>query len=136
MASRALITRFDDNLLDLAAIGIHQAELRVRDYRKIDILPDQAPENSVHVDQGFAQIDRFRLKDLFSAECQKLGRQRVCFLSGLCNLFQVPPLESVGPQSSSRSSVYPRITVSKLLKSWAIPPANTPIASIFCDCRN
>ncbi len=30
----------------------------------------------------------------------------------------------------------PRMPVNRLLKSWAIPPARTPIASIFCDCRS
>ena len=28
------------------------------------------------------------------------------------------------------------MTVSRLLKSWAIPPASRPIASIFCDWRS
>ncbi len=28
------------------------------------------------------------------------------------------------------------ITVRRLLKSWATPPARRPTASIFCDCRN
>src|SRR5882672_1851198 len=32
------------------------------------------------------------------------------------------------------SSPYPRIAPRMLLKSWAIPPASVPIASIFCDC--
>src|SRR5882672_3429825 len=28
------------------------------------------------------------------------------------------------------------MAVSRLLKSWAMPPASRPIASIFCDCRS
>ena len=34
------------------------------------------------------------------------------------------------------ASHQPLITVSRLLKSWATPPASWPIASIFCDCRS
>ncbi len=34
------------------------------------------------------------------------------------------------------SSLYPRMTVRRLLKSWATPPASRPTASIFCDCRS
>ena len=41
---------------------------------------------------------------------------------------------SPGPRSSSRSSQKPRITISRLLKSWATPPASRPTASIFCSC--
>jgi len=32
------------------------------------------------------------------------------------------------------SSLQPMITPSILLKSWAIPPASVPMASIFWDC--
>src|SRR5258708_1495562 len=34
------------------------------------------------------------------------------------------------------SSLYPLMTVSRLLKSWATPPASRPTASIFCNWRN
>src|SRR5574341_215077 len=36
----------------------------------------------------------------------------------------------------SMSSLRPVTTVSRLLKSWAMPPASRPTASIFCDCRS
>ena len=34
------------------------------------------------------------------------------------------------------SSPRPMMTVSRLLKSWAMPPASWPMASIFCDWRS
>ena len=37
--------------------------------------------------------------------------------------------------SAARSAV-PLMTVSRLLKSWAMPPASRPMLSIFCACRN
>ena len=40
------------------------------------------------------------------------------------------------PSGDSRSSAaWPLMMVSRLLKSWAMPPASLPMASIFCDCR-
>src|ERR1700733_12291648 len=38
--------------------------------------------------------------------------------------------------SSSNTSVYPLITISRLLKSCATPPASLPTASIFCAWRS
>ena len=43
---------------------------------------------------------------------------------------------SPGGKSRSKSCVLPRMAVSRLLKSWAMPPASWPTASIFWDCRN
>ena len=37
-------------------------------------------------------------------------------------------------RSGTRCS--PEIAVSRLLKSWAMPPASRPTASIFCACRS
>ena len=42
-------------------------------------------------------------------------------------------LAAAGLRSISR---LPRITVSRLLKSWAMPPVSWPIASIFWDWRS
>ena len=38
------------------------------------------------------------------------------------------------PSVDAPSSALPRITVSRLLKSCATPPASRPTVSIFCDC--
>jgi len=38
--------------------------------------------------------------------------------------------------SINASSAFPMMVVSILLKSWAIPPASVPMASIFWDCRS
>ena len=43
--------------------------------------------------------------------------------------------ESSG-RSERASSVKPMIDAKMLLKSWAIPPARVPMASIFCACRS
>ena len=45
-------------------------------------------------------------------------------------------MSSVGPRRPRNNSLYPRMTVRRLLKSCAMPPANRPTASIFCACRN
>ncbi len=36
----------------------------------------------------------------------------------------------------SSRSLRPEMTGNRLLKSWAMPPASRPTASIFCDCRS
>src|SRR5439155_259081 len=46
-----------------------------------------------------------------------------------------PPSDAWPSRRRRRSSVWPMITVSRLLKSWAMPPARRPTASIFCACR-
>ena len=43
---------------------------------------------------------------------------------------------SPGPRPSARNSAWILMTVIRLLKSWATPPASLPIASILCDCRS
>ena len=43
---------------------------------------------------------------------------------------------SLVSRSVRRNSVLAPITVSRLLKSCAMPPASCPTASIFCDCRS
>ena len=50
--------------------------------------------------------------------------------------FAGPRSVGSGPSRSSRNSEYPEITIRRLLKSCAMPPASRPIASIFCDCRS
>jgi hypothetical protein len=39
-------------------------------------------------------------------------------------------------EADDSASHQPLMTVSRLLKSWATPPASRPMASIFCACRS
>ena len=41
-----------------------------------------------------------------------------------------------GGRLARAKSVCPMMAVSRLLKSWATPPARMPTASIFCECRS
>ena len=43
--------------------------------------------------------------------------------------------ESAGRLARAARSALPRMATSRLLKSWAIPPASTPRLSSFCACR-
>ena len=55
-----------------------------------------------------------------------------------------PPIRALRSGRSSAASAHlrsamsrlPMMTVSRLLKSWAMPPVSCPIASIFCDWRS
>src|SRR5207253_3118340 len=51
------------------------------------------------------------------------------------DLLELPGIGSDGG-ARCRKSTEPRMAVSRLLKSWAIPPARRPTASIFCVWRN
>ena len=58
----------------------------------------------------------------------RCAADRICLVASNILLPAVKP--------SVKISLYPMMTVSRLLKSWATPPARRPIASIFCDCRS
>ena len=70
----------------------------------------------------------FRLK----ARSWRVRPEARCVAFRICS--SLPRCAS--PAWRIRSSVYPRMTPSELLKSWATPPARRPTASIFWDCRS
>ena len=55
-----------------------------------------------------------------------------------CVLFGVVVFWGAYKKSTPRISIssVPMMGVSRLLKSWATPPASLPMASSFCDCRS
>ena len=74
--------------------------------------------------------------------CRRL-KARSCRVSDRGPVARLPDLlhapcaaPDFSPSWLCRSSLYPLITVSRLLKSWATPPASRPTASIFCDWRS
>ena len=89
----------------------------------------------------FSVITAFRSSTFGVSICFRLNA-RSCRVSEVARSaaaeisFAGPRSAGSGPSRSNRNSEYPEITISRLLKSCAIPPASRPIASIFCDCRN
>ena len=86
-------------------------------------------------------INSFKSRILGCSICLRLNASN-CRVSNaarsatrrICSQF--PCTASVGLTRSSARSLFPLITVNKLLKSCATPPANRPSASIFCACRS
>ena len=70
-------------------------------------------------------------------EGQQLARQRGAALGRRVDLAQVVAHGiAVGQLAQQRPRQKPRITDSRLLKSWATPPASRPTASSFCACSS
>ena len=82
------------------------------------------------------ETERSQLHDLLACKRERLTRQvRATFG---CRADRLELLVS-GLRSRSRFrevDTDARITVSRLLKSWATPPASLPTDSSFCDCRS
>jgi hypothetical protein len=66
---------------------------------------------------------------LHAAECQQLPGQRGSAIGGAINLFIFEGAYRSG-NTFRRNSVWPLMTIKRLLKSWATPPAGR-ITSIF-----
>ena len=83
------------------------------------------------------QVEHPRLEHLLAAEGQELLGERRGPLAGLLDLLEVVPwLRVLGVERSQQELAVAQMTVSRLLKSWATPPASRPTASIFCACRS
>ena len=82
------------------------------------------------------QIQHARLQHLHAAESQQLPRQRGRAVRGFAHLRDARCAALSVPNFISSRSLCPFITVSRLLKSCATPPASRPTASIFCAWRN
>ena len=68
--------KVDENLLDLAGVGLHPSEGRVHDRADLDVLADEADEHGLDVGDDGIQVDDLRLEDLLAAERQELLSER------------------------------------------------------------
>ena len=89
-----------------------------------------------HAAKQLIDVDRPGLQGLEAGKGQHAVSQFRSLPGSVCNQFRHLAQMRVLFTSSAMTSEQPRITVSRLLKSWAIPPVNWPMASIFCAWRN
>ena len=80
-------------------------------------------------------FDRPQSNDVPATERQQLPGELGRSLARPWRPRQAPFAASFVASASSMLE-YDVMTVRMLLKSWAMPPASVPIASIFCDCRS
>ena len=103
----------------------------------LDVLADDAPQQLHRMGDHFVQVENFGLADLPAAERQQLRGQTRRLVRPRTRSPARNPRRFGAPSASiAIMSAYPWITVSRLLKSCATPPASRPTASSFCDCRN
>ena len=82
-------------------------------------------------------VDDFQFQQLLAAEGQQLPGQSGGAVGGLLDGYALFRAEDGRDRSLARmTSAYPLMTISRLLKSCATPPASRPTASIFCAWRN
>ena len=139
IASRALTARLSDHLLDLAGVGHDAAERGVELEPERDRARRRARRSMLPMlVHDRVEVDEPRLQHLLAAEREQLARQR---RGRAC----AAPADLLRRRSRRGSAVRglaaaarrsPGSTVSRLLKSWAMPPASRPTASIFCAWRS
>ena len=133
MASRALTPRLVITCSSCPGSAITGPERGIEIEPERDVLADDPAQQaaiSVHDVLRFTQPG---LQDLLAAEREELAGQRRGAVRRAADLGHVQPARGRASSSpASSSSALPRIAVSRLLKSWAIPPASCPTASIFC----
>ena len=121
----------EQHLLDLDRVREDERHLGVGVEPDDDVLPDKSTQQRHRVARHLGQIERRRVHLRSAAEREQPARQLGRALGGMLDLEHVRPRRSPGACSAMWSSANPRMAVSKLLKSWATPPASRPIASIF-----
>ncbi len=77
------------DLLDLAGVGFHAAEIGAGQKREFDIGADDARNHLNHSGDDFVQIQNARLQHLHAAEGEQLASEGGGTLGGLLNLFDV-----------------------------------------------
>ena len=123
-----------DHLLDAAAVGHDAPEVRAEPAFEVDVFADQSLQHPLDVADHLVEVEHLGPHHLVAAEAEQLPRQRRGAFGGLGDL----------PAPASRAASRPAVcaasarcssqtTVSRLLKSCAMPPASRPRASSFCD---
>ena len=95
---------------------------------KHNLFAENPFEHMAEFDEVFGNVDQFRLQGLFARESQQLANQPGGTIGVLLNLDQVGKGRIADAVTLKQK---PIMAVSRLLKSWATPPANWPMACIF-----
>ena len=96
--------------------------VRMEHYDHLNMLTVHSLQQIFHVLDGGIDVQFFGFAHLAAA-------RRPAWLIRSISRFA----ESMANCCYSRCA-WPIITIIRLLKSWAMPPADRPMASIFCDC--
>ena len=121
------------HLLDLARIAERGPEAGVKDDLQLDVLAYQAAQHVLAARHHLIQIEQLGRDDLLACEGEKVAGQRASALPGGGDVLHESPDRVGRPSFTScfSSSAPDKTTVSRLLKSCAIPPASLPTLSSF-----
>ena len=72
-----------DDLLELALIGFHCSQVRIKAAGQFHIFPDQAAQHAFHILNDSVHIQDFRFEHLLTAESQELAGERSGTASGV-----------------------------------------------------
>ena len=126
-----------EHLLDLARVGRTRPRSGASTVTSSTSSPITRGQHRLRFGHHGVQVEDPRLQDLAPAEGQQLPGEGGRAVGGVADLASCgAPPASPAARSRRSSSLYPMITLSRLLKSWATPPASWPMASIFCDWRS
>ena len=120
-------------LAHLVFVAAKAGQFRLQKDDQLDVLAQRAPEHRLQVQDDLVELKRRRAIGLRLAEGKQLGRQ---LRGASCRDEYLLHIRGRGWSElipSATSAAQPRMPVSKLLKSWAIPPARRPTASIFWE---
>ena len=128
MASRACGAELGQHLLELVRVGHDRVEASAPASRRSGSVAHQPPQRREAAVHQVVEIQHPGREDLAAAHGEELPGQRRGPVGGALDLPQILTAERREPASSCSSDTWPRMPVSRLLKSWAMPPASWPMA--------
>ena len=124
------------HLAQVTRVDRHRPGVRIELDDEQDVLADEPAQHALGLAHRGVDVEHLRRQHVLAAEREELARERRRHAR---RHRRCPsPARSARPGFNMSSSMWllSVMTVRRLLKSWATPPARRPTASIFCDCRS
>ena len=129
----------EDRVFELVGIGLDPPQAGGEHGLDLDRLAERAVEQFRHAGDQLVDVDRACGSSGWRRE--KASRRWVSVAARSAPTRALPSARTIrgspaSPTWRRAASTLPVMTVSRLLKSWAMPPVSWPTASIFCDWRS
>ena len=90
----------EDDLLDLARVGFHPAQVGAKEGGQLDVFADQSPQHLLGIRHHRVKVEDLGLHDLLAAEGQELLSERGGAVGGLLDFLDVAAQGVVGAQAA------------------------------------
>ncbi len=100
---------------------------------QLDVVAEETVHALFHAGEQVVELQHAVVQHLPAAEGEELAGERRSPLADLLDLRRCLRAGSSPPIELMASSVWKEMAVSRLLKTWAMPPARRPMASMLCD---